>query len=310
MISSVSHTPIIFMLEGEIMKCFALCIIFVILTLFLTSCNNDLSVSPISPLPMYTETTIIKSQSTTAQESEEDDEPAEIIESDNCFYPFLKNTCVRESVESVWEKVRETGKFRTSEEKFKISQSNGKLTYITDFDEDVIVYRHPDKVQVFTGISYGNQIGYITVTLDDLDVYSIDASRILDIFAYGDYVYYIHIGQHGFSGGIKRLVYTDRWVDDLDFNTNAEVAQLSYAVNSKYGTIKKAYVSEDDVYIISSTHIYLFDGENLTPIFKRGISSYFHSVTKIGDSFYIGSTGYIIEHNIATGEEYVWTIEE
>ena len=221
------------------------------------------------------------------------------------YHEFIEHEWEREVVESFLKRTE------WNEEKYKVSQSNGKLMYTTDFnfyeDEDVIIYRNPKNNLVFTGMSFGSQIGYIFVS-DGSEFYSIGTSRLFDIFAYGEYMYYIYIGAHGFYGGIRRLAYVDeRWVYDYDFSTNSEISNIFYAIDPPYSTLRKAYVFENEAYIITASHIYLFDGVDLTPVFERNIGWGTYSATRIGDSFYIGGGGYIAECNIVTGEEYVWT---
>jgi len=242
--------------------------------------------------------------------------------SDNkeCFHEFMEHEWEREAVESIGE--------ITGEEVIKVSQLGGKLVYTTDFDMDVVVYRHPENDYIFTGRSFGNEAGYIIVSdyeVDiyfdydifnediyfDVNIYFIETYRVLDIFAYGDYIYYIWLGSHGWFGGIKRLAYVDgRWCHDEEFRQkNAEVASMSY-IGSDYSVVRQAYVDGDETYIVSSRYIYSFDGIELTPVLDISLGSDAYSVysaTKIGDSFYIGAKGYILEVNIVTGEEYVWT---
>jgi len=227
--------------------------------------------------------------------------------SDDYFYPFIEHGWLRSSIESLHENVEFWE--RTDKEIFKVSQLNGKLVYIIDFNSDVIIYEHPENNYIFTGKSFGSEVGYIIVSYDDADNYSIDTRKMLDIFAYDDYVYYIWLGQHGWSGGMKRLIYIDgKWCYDEEFNSNVEVANMRY-LGDDYSILLKAYAEENEAYIISSRYIYTFDGMKLTIVLGINLGDTAYSVssaTKIGDSFYIGAEGCILEVNIITGEEYAW----
>ena len=307
------------------MKYLAICGL-IILTFFLTSCGNESTLSliteenTIQQPPSTSETFMSNVENETMPQSTD-----EFIEPCNYFYPFIEDNWIRESVESFLQRSE------WDEKKYKIFQSSGKLAYTTNFNEDIIIYRHPNNYDIFTGKSFGPG-GYIIVSDGDLDMsadvyighddvltnlynyddvkfYYIATHNLLDIFSYGDYVYYIWIGDHGFYGGISRIIYDERWCYDEDFN--AEVTDISYLFPSKdgvsYSTLRKAYVVDNKAYIITASHIYLFNGMELTPVFDRNIGWGTCSVTKIGDSFYIGGEGHIAECNIVTGEEYVWT---
>lgn len=234
----------------------------------------------------------------------------ESIEPVEYFYPFAENGWIKKFVESIRENIEFENK--NDKKNINVSQLNGKLVYTTDFNRDIIIYKHPQNNFTFTGESFGNQFGMgcITIIGDGFEAYSIYANRILDIFAYGDHVYYIWLGEHGFFGGIKNLTYNNKkWIDDIEFNSN-EISKIFYFGKPKYTQLLKACVFEDEAYIITAAHIYLFDGIELTPVFNRTIGWGTCSVTRIGDSFYIGGEGYIAECNIVTGEEYIWVKTE
>ena len=288
----------------------------IIIMIFLTSCEKEPPPLPSSTSenaskmsseienPTFTiEEISVTEENITTQSTE----PIEFTEpdttnNDDDFYPFAEDEWIRETVE---EFRRRTQEFEEILEKYSVSQSNGNLVYTTDFDKDVIIYRHPDNNYIFTGKSFGSQFGMGCITISDNTTdYSIDANRILDIFAYENYIYYIWTSE--WFSGIKRLTYIDgQWIDDENFKF-IPVMEM----DSEYSEIRKAYADEDKVYIISSNYIYSFNGVELTPILFIGLEKItysVYSVTKIGDIFYIGSEGFIAECNIVTGEEYIWT---
>ena len=318
----------------------------IIIMIFLTACEKEIpsssntteitsEISVVSETTSYAKTEVIITEENTTIHSQST-EPIESTEldttnNDDYFYPFAEDKWIRETVEEF--RIR-TQEFEEVLEKYNVSQSNGTLLYTTDVDEDVIIYRHPDNNYIFTGKSPGGgTIGYIIVSDGDLDMtadiysdmypnnndmynydgvnfYYISTRKIWDIFAYGDYIYYIWMGDHGWFGGIERLSYVDgRWCYDEDFRQNNEIASMTY-IGYDYSVVRKAYIDENETYIISSRYIYTFDGVELTPIVDTTLGTRAYSVyssTKIGDIFYIGTEGYIFEINIVTGEEYIWT---